>query len=302
MKTLPGIAARLTRMIADENTTVLDFEKVIKYDPTLVMRLLRLVNSPFYGLRVKVKSISEAVSYLGIDNLRNLIVVDALKHLFSQDNHQNVFSQTRLWMHSVAVAICSQMIMERMFGTKGEDAFLCGILHDIGIIVESQVASQDLFKACSVYYSRCHGASQRDLTSHQDRGNRQDSDDVDLYIPQGEEHNITWYEKHFLGTDHTAIGDILISEWQLPQPVQSGIRQHHDIFKDVDIKSMPAVIQVSDYMASRLNFNILNGMEGRLSPPLIQHIRENLRDYKLLADDLPHEINRAEDLYSLDRR
>ncbi|SLM30278.1 HDIG [Desulfamplus magnetovallimortis] len=270
MKTLPSVAARLTRMIADDKSTMQDFEEVIKVDPTLVLRILRLVNSPFYALRTKVKTISEAVAYIGIDNLRNLIVVDALKNLFTGKQDEEVFSRTRLWMHCVAVAICSQMIVERIFGIKGEDAFLCGIVHDIGLIIEDQIMPDEFLKVCMEYKPE-------------------------------KNKNIVHYETGLLETDHTIVGSLLVHDWHLPRDVQQGVLHHHDILSSADPKTLPSVIQTADYLVSRLKYNILDGMKGELSPPLMLHIKDNIKEYKTLADGLPEELAKAEDIYALDR-
>ena len=127
-KTLSPVAVRLTQLISNENSTIREFETVIKMDPTLVMRLLKLVNSPFFGLSRKVDSISRAVVVVGTKNLRNMVVTVALKNVFSQTSPEDIFSRTRLSLHCAAVGVCSQMISERIFGQKGEDVFLCSIL------------------------------------------------------------------------------------------------------------------------------------------------------------------------------
>lgn len=69
LKTLPHVAIRLAQMISDPNVSVRDLEEVIRLDPTLIIRLLRLINSPYYGLRQKVESISMAVVYLGMGSV-----------------------------------------------------------------------------------------------------------------------------------------------------------------------------------------------------------------------------------------
>ena len=78
MKTLPHVAIRLTKLLSNENTTMQEFERLIKMDPTLVLRLLRVVNSPYYGVREKIDSISRAVVFVGMKSLRNMIVTTAL--------------------------------------------------------------------------------------------------------------------------------------------------------------------------------------------------------------------------------
>ncbi|HCY84850.1 MAG TPA: signal transduction protein, partial [Desulfobacteraceae bacterium] len=156
MKTLPNIAVRLTRMISDDSSSLQEFEEVIRLDPTLVLRLLKIVNSPFYALSTEVESIAEAVAFLGMDNLRNMIVMDIFKHIINAAPSDSGFSRTNLWRHSAAVGVTSQMISERVFETKGEDAFLCGLIHDIGLIIEDQVVPEQFMNA----FSACTGGEE----------------------------------------------------------------------------------------------------------------------------------------------
>ena len=265
-KTLPHIAIRLTRLISDENSSMQDFEKMIKMDPTLVLRILRITNSPYFGLRHKVNSISRAVVVIGINNLRNMIVTDALKNIFREEKPQSVFSRNQLWLHCAAVAICSQMIMERIFGQNGDDAFLCGILHDIGMIVEDQTAHDLFTKACE---------------SHDDNST-----------------SFVLSEKAIIGTDHCEIGYLLAKDWQLSPEIRKGIKEHHEIMDQMPPSSMPGVIQTAEYIVSRLNYAVIPGMNATLSFPLAEQIRNNVKEYKSLARDLPDEISKAKDLYT----
>ncbi|MBW2575326.1 MAG: HDOD domain-containing protein [Deltaproteobacteria bacterium] len=265
IKTLPHVAIRLTKLISDENSTMQDFEKMIKMDPTLVLRLLRVVNSSYYALRQKVDSISRAVVIIGMNNLRNMIVTETLKDIFKESQEQDAFSRNRLWLHCAAVSICSQMISERIFGQNGENAFLCGILHDIGMIVEDQTA-HDLFNhACKAYA--------------QDSG------------------TIIDHEKEIIGTDHCEVGYLLAKDWKLPLEVQEGIKQHHKALKEVSPSSITGIIQISEYIVSKLNYTAIPGMNTMLSSPLATHIRENVGEYKALVKDLPDEMSKASDLY-----
>ncbi len=265
-KTLPHITIQLTKLISDENSTMQDFEKMIKMDPTLVLRILRGANSPYYGLRQKVNSISRAVVVIGINNLRNMIVTEGLKELFKDKNNGNTFSRNRLWLHCAAVSICSKMIMERIFGLNGEDAFLCGILHDIGMIVEDQTAPDLFSQVCNTY------------------------DDSSKPI--------TDYEKEILGTDHCKIGYLLAKDWQLPVEIQESIHHHHKILDHVSSSSITGVIQLAEYVVTQLDYTAIPGMSAKLSPPLATHIRDNLKEYKALVRDLPDEMSKAKDLYS----
>jgi len=264
-KTLPHITMQLTRLISDENSTMQDFEKMIKMDPTLVLRVLRGANSPYYGLRHKVNSISRALVVIGINNLRNMIVTAGLKELFKDNNRKNAFSRNGLWLHCAAVSICSQMIMERIFGLNGEDAYLCGILHDIGMIVEDQTAPDLFSKVCNSF-------------------------DENSKL-------ITDYEKEIIGTDHCEIGHLLAKDWQLSIEVQESIQNHHKTLDHVTPSSLTGVIQLSEYIVSQLNYTAIPGISSTLSLPLANHIRDNVKEYKALVRDLPNEMSKAKDLY-----
>ena len=267
-KTLSPVAVRLMQLISNEKSTIQAFEKVIKMDPTLVVRLLKLVNSPFFGLRQEVDSISRAVVVVGTKNLRNMVVTAALKNVFAQTSPENVFSRARLWLHCAAVSICSQMISERIFGQKGEDAFLCSILHDIGMIVQDQAARDRFVHTCSTY-----------------------DPDAGPFIE---------HERAAMGTDHCEIGGLLAEEWNLPVDVVDGIRYHHDMEKETVPSSILGIIQIAHYLVSKLDYTAIPGMKAVLPGGLTAYLRENINEYKLLAGDLPDELENARDLYETD--
>ena len=225
------MAFRLTQLISNEKSTIQEFEKVIKIDPTLVVRLLKLVNSPFFGLKQEVDSISRAVVVVGTKNLRNMVLTAALNNVFAQTSPENVFSRARLWLHCAAVSICSQMISERIFGQKGEDAFLCSILHDIGMIVQDQAARDRFVHTCSTY-----------------------DPDAGPFIE---------HERAAMGTDHCEIGGLLAEEWNLPVDVVDGIRYHHDMEKEAAPSSILGIIQIAHYLVSKPRLHRHPRNEGR---------------------------------------
>jgi putative nucleotidyltransferase with HDIG domain len=265
IKTLPHVAIRLSKLISDEKSAIKEFEEVIKLDPTLVLRLLNLVNSPYYGLQQKVDVISRAVIFIGMKNLRNMVVVEALKDIFKNVPDEDVFSRTQLWLHCAATSIFARMISERIFEQKGEDAFLCGILHDIGMIVEDQVANDLFIKSCKAYRP----------------GSKV----------------ITEYEREIIGTDHSSIGFTLAREWNFPLDVQEGIESHHKFLQEVTPTSIKGIIQIAEHFVCKLDYPALQGMNGTLSPRLADHVRNNLDEYKALIRDFPEEMSKAKELY-----
>ena len=267
-KTLPHVAIRLTKLISNENSSLSEFEDLIRMDPTLVLRLLRMANSAYYGLKQKVDSISRALVFIGMKSLRNMVVTEALRNVFKPSDDEATFSRTQLWLHCAAVSICGQMISERIMGQKGEDAFLCGILHDIGMVVEDQVEHELLIQACSAF--------------------------------QSDSKTIIESEREFLGTDHCAIGHALAQDWQLPLTVQEGVKRHHGILTDSSPSDIPAIIQISEYLVTKLNYSAIPGMTAILSPELMKHVKDSIGEYKALMKDLPDEITKAKDIYESD--
>lgn len=233
-------------------------------DPILVVRLLRLVNSPFYGLAQRVDSIGRAVAYLGMKNLHNLAVTDALKNIFKNHGGSQAFSRKKLWLHCAAVSICAKMITERIFGSNGDDAYLCGILHDFGLIIESQVDPNNFYSACDA----C-----------------------------AEGGKLTELEREHLGTDHCEIGYLLTIDWDMPETIQVAIRDHHLECGDYLPESLTGILQIAEYITGQLGYTALVDLAPDLPAHLITHMQENMDEYKVLIEDLPEEMRNAQDLY-----
>lgn len=266
MKTLPHVVTKLSLLIHDENATMKDFEDTIKMDPTLVVRLLQLVNSPYYGLMQKVDSIGRAVAFIGMKNLYNLTITDALKNIFSAKSTSSAsYSREQLWMHCAAVSICAKALAERIFGINGDDAYLCGILHDFGLIVEEQVVEKDFLAACE---------------AHDETGTLID------------------FERTYLDTDHCEIGFLLTQGWNMPTPLQQAVRDHHRLLDNVKPESLTGILQIAEYLSSQLGYSAIEGTTTTLSAPLVRHIEDNVDEYTVLMEDLPSEMENAKDLYS----
>jgi len=243
-----------------------DFEEIIKLDPVLITRMLKLVNSPYFGLVKKVDSVSKAVVFMGMKNLRNLVAVEALRDVFHDSDDENKgFSRTNLWYHSATVAILSEMIAKRIFSLEGEDYFLAGIIHDIGLVAEDQVAGDLLRKAFAEYTS-----SEKSIVEH---------------------------ERETIGTDHCKVGGLLAREWGLPDDVLKAVRFHHDNERKFSPESATGIVQLAEYFAGKMKYSVIQGQVAPLSPGLVEHVKKNLDNYKVIIKDLTEEMAKAKELY-----
>jgi HD-like signal output (HDOD) protein len=261
---LPHVVTTVTRLINDPESTMKDFEEVIKIDPVLVSRLLRLINSPYYGLVQTVDSIGRAVAFLGMKNLHNLVVTDALKNIFVEPEIHGVFSKKKLWIHCAAVSICSKMIAERIFGINGDDAFLCGILHDFGLLVEEQVHQADFHRICS----SCTSTTA-----------------------------LLQMEQETFATDHCEISATMTVGWNMPMAIQEAIRDHHVISNDILPSSLTGIIQLAEYITGQMQLSTLPDMQMKISPQLMEHLQDNIDEYTILIEDIPDEMEKAQSIY-----
>ncbi len=263
LKTLPHVAIRVTQLVNSESANMKDFEGIIKLDPILVVRLLKLVNSPYFGLVNKVESISKAVVYIGMKNLRNLVAIEAIRSLFKDDD--SGFSRRQLWKHSATVAILSRMIAERIFGLAGEDEFLAGIIHDIGLIIEDQLVGQELREVARLYSA---------------------GDKI-----------ITTYEEGIIETNHCRVGGLLVVGWNMPEGIVEAIKKHHDFENDYPVPSITSILHIAEYIASRLEYGAILGRKDPLPDYLSYHMKSKMAEYKVLIKDFPAEMEKAEELY-----
>lgn len=264
LKTLPHVAIRVTQLVNSDFATMKDFEEVIKLDPILVIRLLKLVNSPYFGLVNKVDSIAKSLVYIGMSNLRNMVAVEAIRSFFKDEDGEE-FSRSQLWKHSATVAILSKMIAERIFGLVGEDEFLAGIIHDIGLIIEDQLIGKELREVVRLYSS---------------------GDKV-----------ITHYENEIIGTNHCRVGALLVFDWKMPEGVIEAIKKHHDHDNEYPLPGVTSILHIAEYISSRLGYGAVKGRQEPLPGYLKSHMKNRMVDYKVLIKDFPAEMEKAEELY-----
>jgi hypothetical protein len=109
---------------------------------------------------------------------------------------------------------------------------------------------------------------------------------------------ITEIELSLFDTDHGRIGYVLAKDWRIPDPIAEAIRDHHLINGQITPKSPTGILQMSEYIIQQLNFPaVKEGLPLSLAPCLASHIQENVEEYKVLAEDLPEELEKTQKMY-----
>ncbi|MDH3346858.1 MAG: HDOD domain-containing protein [Desulfobulbaceae bacterium] len=265
--TLPQNIIHLSQLINNENTTLEEIEDIIRIDPVLTAKVLTLVNSAYFGLNRRVDSISRAVAFLGLKKLHTIAITDAMSNIYRSPVLNRSLNPELLWIHSAASAICCKLISERIFARNGDEVYLLGILHDIGLIVESQTCPQDFLQV----YEQWNPINEPSLPS---------------------------LESQILQTDHCVLGFHLVQAWNLSEAIAHGIRNHHTVDENIAPHSHTGILQISNYLINNLGYSIKPGASKLLSKSISHHLHEYIDEYKTLADDLPEEIDSIRQLYT----
>jgi len=193
---LPTICVKVMNMLNDPHSTAKDLERVLIQDPPLTAQLLRMANSPFYGLRSQVDTLSRAVSVIGTKRIRNLVLaVSAIKSFDKLTN--GIISIENFWSHSIYTGLIANILGQHSSIRQNDSIFIAGLLHDIGQLVIFNKRPDDVRIA---------------LTLMQDSAK-----EADLYL----------YEREVMGFDHMQVGSELARRWLLPENLIACIQYHH---------------------------------------------------------------------------
>jgi putative nucleotidyltransferase with HDIG domain len=218
LPTLPAVAMEVNKMLLDEDITISQLSGAIEKDQAMVSKILKLVNSAFFGLRGKISNISHAVVVLGFNTIRNVVVSISIINAFSIKEGLDGFDIAEFWKHSVAVAVTSKYLAEKAGIHSADNCFVAGLLHDIGKIVLLQ-HFKDLFQK------------------------------VWLAV-KGKRLSFYEAEKSQIQIDHAWIGGYLAQKWQLPIPLIDAIRYHHDVKPTINDQHLLMIIHVADIIVN----------------------------------------------------
>ena len=196
MAKLPPISVVVQRILVlttDPATTVDELASAVEGDQVLAAKVIRLVNSPFFGLDREVTSIRQAVIFLGFNTIRQLVMSVSFGYAFEFVPRAEL---DRFWRHSLAVAILSRRIAELVPGMDADRLFASGLLHDLGHLV--------LLTAFPEEYRQII-----EEASHTG--------------------DISTLEREHFGIDHADVGLVLGTEWNFPAQIVDAIYYHHKV-------------------------------------------------------------------------
>ena len=190
----PSIALKILEAVKEEENSFDDLAQIIKSDPSLSIRILKVANSSLYGLSRPVASLSQATSLIGTDALKNIALSFVIVQEF-QNAPQGCFDLDRFWRRAITAAVAAE-VLGHATGHRDQDLFVSGLLQDIGLLI--------LFISQPESYVTV----------------------LDEKRVSGDSTSVT--EKNQFGCDHTEVGHYLLSTWNLPDSISQPIRYHHE--------------------------------------------------------------------------
>jgi putative nucleotidyltransferase with HDIG domain len=196
LPSLPEVYIRVTELLENETASGLKIGEAVQSDPALTARILKMINSAYYGLQNPVTSISQAVTLLGRQQLRHVLVGSVLSGVF-KDFDITAFPLRDFWQHSIKTAIIArQLAMQNARVIDHEAFFTAGLLHDIGWLVIAKV----------------NAGSYIQITG----------------LAKSENKDVIQVELEKLGVTHIDVGVALLEKWGIPGLITECVRKHHD--------------------------------------------------------------------------
>lgn len=236
ISSLPTVFSRVNELLNDPTSCAADFGKVISQDQALTARLLRLVNSAFYGFPSRIDTVTKAITIIGFRQLKDLVLATSVLDVFSGAGEDNSFSMDDFWRHSLACGVASRVLaIYKREKENQETYFVAGLLHDIGRLV--------LLESCSEQYR-------------------------EVFMITKKENKLMYEaEEEVFGFTHALVGKELLSLWKLPPFLKDSVCFHHDPNGGGGSSSYVDVVHIANILvhASELGFS-----GDQFVPPLSQ--------------------------------
>jgi putative nucleotidyltransferase with HDIG domain len=242
LPTLPRTVLKITELVNDPKSSAKELARVITDDQVLTARLLKLVNSSFYGFPQRISTVTAAIVLLGFDAIRNLLLTTSVFDLFAGENRKNRSDLEKFWDHSLGCAVGAKVIGNHLRHDNIEELFVSGLLHDIGKIVEI------------IYFPR----------------------EFSEVATAAKNENILMItaENKILGYNHAELGKLLGERWNLPAKLVQIIAHHHHPNFAGSFALEASVVHLADIFCRALNLG--SGGDQKI-PPLDKSAWESLK-------------------------
>jgi putative nucleotidyltransferase with HDIG domain len=250
----PNVYIKLKKTLDDPRSSFKEFSAIIGNDPSLSARLLKIVNSAFYGLGSEVDTITHALGIIGTEQLTQLVLATSVMKEFTEIP-KNLVSMDLFWRHSIACGVAAKIIAASLEERNLETYYLAGMLHDIG----SLVMYKKFPEQCEKILERC-------------KENKEHLFDVEVKV---------------FGSSHAKVGGKLLAGWGLPPSLCEPVIFHHRPKKAKEYSLATKIVHVADSIVDEMRL----GSSGEaLANPVKQEILTDLGFEELPIKKFENEI------------
>lgn len=218
--TLPVVAGKIIEILDNPRSSAKDLEKVISIDQSLTSRVLRLVNSAYYGFPRRITTVAQGVVILGFDVIKHLTLSVSIADIFRLKGNSPIFDRSSLWKHSVGTAVCAKLLARKASLPLLEEAFIAGLLHDVGIVIIDYYFPEK-FEEILEMMEREH-------------------------IP------LVKAELRVLGFTHALVGKLVAKKWNFPDLLVETIGYHNKPFQHDNYCASIALVFAADALCRQI--------------------------------------------------
>jgi HD-like signal output (HDOD) protein len=234
VSSLPAVAMRIIEVANNESTGAVDLLEAVRFDAALSTRIMRTVNSSYYALQNKVADLKLAITLLGFKEIRNLAMTAYVAQLFKRGRGHGRYTREGLWDHMIATGTVARVISDFSGQASPREAYLAGLLHDLGLILIDQYLNQPF---CQV---------------------------IDALE---EDESVCDVEREILGFDHTELGAYVAERWSLPEHIAATVRYHHEpLAYEGEYRELVCVVALADFFCNMKNRPALGVRDMRMPP------------------------------------
>jgi putative nucleotidyltransferase with HDIG domain len=256
---LPQVFMKVEEVLDDPDSSSADLARVIEEDPSLTARLLRLVNSPFYGFVAKVETVNSAITVMGTQQLRELVLACSVLRAFEGVSSE-LLNMELFWRHSIACGSVARLLATLRGESNVERFLVAGLLHDIGRLVLLMERPRQFAEV--------------------------------LAAGQEAETPLFELEQDAFGFDHALLGSLLLKHWKLSPRLIEAVQFHHAPGQSRNFSIDTAIVHFSDVVTHAL---ALGASGSRFVPRLDAGAWQSLA---LPEDKLNHVLGALDEQYA----
>jgi HD-like signal output (HDOD) protein len=264
INSLPEVTTKIVQVVEDPKSTAQEMHDIVKCDPALATKILRVVNSAFYGLPSQIASLDRAILMLGQSAVKNIALASSLARLFKGDAISDQFTARDLWRHCIAVGIGARALAKRAHAPLADEYFVAGLVHDMGLLVIGQLFPQKL----SEVTQRC-SAQPQDYCA---------------------------VELELIGADHQTFGLNLATKWKFPPTLRHAVAYHHDPSPlKAEFRQLATIIYMADTICAKLKHGYyLPAQSQELTENMLKTANVDQSALEAVCSDLPNQITEGE--------